>query len=270
MSLIDIFSTIVNVDFGGVMATAQDGAEALKDFSKSMGDASDALKDFAKSGMVTDEAKNTFLGMPIFEKDFYKLLFRFSLNLVVVLIIGRYLYYPVAKRKDYLFTYLMISVITFFICFALKKFDLELGAAMGLFAIFGIIRYRTNPIPIKEMTYLFVIIGVSVINALANKKMSYAELMFANAIIIAILIGLEKVWLLKHEARKNIVFEKIELIKPENYELLKADIEDRTGLKINRVEVGKIDFLRDVANVRIYYYEDEQLTPQLDNHETQD
>ena len=102
-----------------------------------------------------------FLGIPLFDDDFIKLTFRFLLNLVFTSIIIRFLYYRVSRRKDYLFTYYMISIIVFFLCFTLKKYELDLGMALGLFAIFGIIRYRTNPIPIKEMTYLFVVIGVS-------------------------------------------------------------------------------------------------------------
>ncbi len=205
------------------------------------------------------------LGVAFYDDDFLKLLMRFSINIVFVGLIVRALYYPVAKRKDYLFTYLMISVITFFICFALKKFDLGTGMALALFAIFGIIRYRTDPIPIKEMTYLFIVIGVSVINALANKKMSYTELLFANFAVIGVTYGLEKVWLMKHEAYKSIVYEKIDLIKPEHYKELKGDLEKRTGLKINRVEVGKIDFLRDVANLKIYYFEEDQESPQFED-----
>jgi len=105
------------------------------------------------------------------------------------------------------------------------------------------------------MTYLFIVIGISVINALANKKVSYAELTFTNLALLGVTYALEKVFLLRHETRKNIDYEKIELIKPEKSKELLADLENRTGLKINRIEVGKIDFLRDMARVRIYYYE---------------
>ena len=135
---------------------------------------------------------------------------------------------------------------------------LELGFALGLFAIFGIIRYRTDPIPIKEMTYLFIVIGISVMNALANKKISYSELIFANLIFIAFTYILEKIWLLKHETRKTIVYEKIEFITPDKKDELLADLKLRTGLNITRVEVRNIDFLRDTASVRIFYFEDEE------------
>lgn len=188
-------------------------------------------------------------------EDFIELLMRFTLNTVVVIILVRYLYYKITNRKDYLFTYFLISTIVFLLCFMLENVSLELGFALGLFAIFGIIRYRTRQIEIKEMTYLFLVIGVSVINALANKKVSYTELLFTNLTLIVLTYLLERVFFLKHETRKTIDYEKIELVKPENYELMLQDLEERTGLVINRAEVGRIDFLRDAARVRIFYYE---------------
>jgi hypothetical protein len=187
--------------------------------------------------------------------DILELILRFAFNFFVVLILVRVLYYPIAKRKDYLFTYILIGTAVFLLCFLLENVKLQLGLALGLFAIFGIIRYRTNAIPIKEMTYLFIVIGISVINALANKKVSYAELIFTNLAVIAVTFGLERLWLLKHESRKTITYEKINLIKPENYQLLLEDLEERTGLKINRIEVGRVNFVRDVARVTIYYFE---------------
>jgi hypothetical protein len=192
------------------------------------------------------------------KKDFIELLVRSAFNLLIVGYIVRYLYYPATKNKDYLFTYLLISVTVFFLCFLLENVKLELGFALGLFAIFGIIRYRTDPIPIKEMTYLFIVIGISVMNALVNKKISHAEVLFTNVMFIAITYSLEKIWLLKHESRKNIIFEKIELILPERKEELLADLKERTGLNITRVEIRNVDFLRDTANLRIFYFEDEQ------------
>ena len=176
-------------------------------------------------------------------------------NLTVITIIVRYIYYPITKNKDYLFTYFLISLTVFLLCILLDNVKLQLGFALGLFAIFGIIRYRTDPIPIKEMTYLFLVIGISVVNALSNKKITHAELLFANSIIIFVAYGLERLWLLKHETRKNITYEKIELIVPEKREELLEDLRKRTGIDIIRVEVRRIDFLRDTANIRIFYYE---------------
>lgn len=195
-----------------------------------------------------------FLDIPLFDNDFFKMMFRFTLNFIFLTIIIRFIYYPDSKRKDYVFTYYLISIIVFFLCFTLKKYEMDIGMALGLFAIFGIIRYRTNPVDIKEMTYLFVVIGVSIINSLANKKMSYAEILSANAIIVFVLLFIEKYWSLKQVVSKSIVYENIENIKPENYNLLKEDLENRTGLTINSVNVGSVDFLRDIATITIFYY----------------
>tara|TARA_R110001583_G_scaffold160872_1_gene312777 strand:+ start:52505 stop:53107 length:603 start_codon:yes stop_codon:yes gene_type:complete len=195
-----------------------------------------------------------FLEIPLFDDDFFKMMFRFVINFTFLTLIIRFIYYPFSKRKDYVFTYYLISVIVFFLCFTLKKYELDIGMALGLFAIFGIIRYRTDAIPIKEMTYLFVVIGVSVINSLANKKMSYAEIFGANTVIILVLVLIERYWALKQEESKSIVYENIENIKPENYEILKSDLEKRTGLEINNVTIGDIDFLRDIAKVTIFYF----------------
>ena len=208
--------------------------------------------------LILLEGGMEFLGTPLWDsEDFLKLLIKGSFNLGIVILIVRYIYYPVTKNKDYLFTYLLISLTVFLLCILLDSVKLQLGFALGLFAIFGIIRYRTDPIPIKEMTYLFLVIGISVVNALANKKISYAELVFANLLIVFVTYGMEKIWLLRHESRKNIIYEKIELIKPERREELIKDLKERTGIDIIRVEIRRIDFLRDVANVRIFYYEED-------------
>lgn len=196
--------------------------------------------------------------------DFLELAIKFAFNLIVIIVLVRFLYYSVTNRKDYLFTYLMISVTVFLLCFLLESVKLQLGFALGLFAIFGIIRYRTNPIPPREMTYLFMVIGISVINALANKKISYAELLFTNIAIVTIVWLFEKVFFLKHLSVKNVVYENIDLIKPSKYEELKADLEERTGLIIKKLEVGRINFLRDSARVKIYYYEKDNTINQAD------
>lgn len=197
-------------------------------------------------------------GSPLFDaQDFYELVFRFLINFSVAFVIIRMIYYPISQRKDYLFTYIMFNVLIFFVSFLMSSVKLQLGFAFGLFAVFGILRYRTEALPIKEMTYLFIVITVAVINALANKKISIAEILFTNLFIIGLTYGLERVWLLRHESRKGIIYEKIEMIRPENHEALMADLKERTGLQITRFEIGRVDFLRDVANIRIFYYEDQ-------------
>ena len=199
-----------------------------------------------------------FLGTEWMSNDFYKLLFRFSMNMVFLTIVIRFIYYKKTKMQDYMFTYYMISTICFMICFALKKLDIDTGMGLGLFAIFGIIRYRTITVRIKEMTYIFICIGLSVVNALAGKQVSYAELLFINMGTVAVVYGLEFIWLRKAETSKVIDYEKIDLIKPEKHDELVADLEERTGLKITRLQIGKIDFLRDVARIKIYFTQDAQ------------
>lgn len=211
--------------------------------------------------------KIQLLGVEIIDfNNFIELILRFLLNFGVIMLLVRWLYYGITRRKDYLFTYILISSIVFLLCYLLENVKLQLGFALGLFAIFGIIRYRTSQIPIKEMTYLFLVIGVSVINALTNKKVGLAELLFTNAAIVFITYGLEKLWLLRHESAKMINYENIELIKPENRAKLLEDLQKRTGISvINRVEIGRIDFLRDTCRLIIYYYEDNNSINQADD-----
>ncbi|WP_341227580.1 DUF4956 domain-containing protein [uncultured Arcticibacterium sp.] len=194
-----------------------------------------------------------FLEIPLFDDDFFKMMFRFTINISFLSIIIRGLYFKSSERKDYLFTYYMIAIIVFFLCFTLKKYELDIGMALGLFAIFGIIRYRTDAIPIKEMTYLFVVIGVSVINSLANQKMSYAEIMAGNILIVGAIYIMERLWRVNNEESKTILYEKIENVKPENHQLLKTDLENRTGLLINKIQIDAIDFLKDTAEITILF-----------------
>lgn len=185
--------------------------------------------------------------------DFLELLVRFTFNFLVSLVLIRYLYYKHTKREEYVFSFLLLSTTIFLLIFLLGSVKLQLGFALGLFAIFGIIRYRTNPIPIKEMTYLFSVIGIAVVNAMANKKVSYAELILTNLLILAVVYAFERLWLTKQLARKKITYEKIDLIKLDKRVELKADLELRTGLEIVKVEVGSINFLNDTAKILIYY-----------------
>ena len=133
---------------------------------------------------------------------------------------------------------------------------MEMGFALGLFAVFGILRYRTEAIPIRQMTYLFIVIGISMINALSNKSVSIFEVLFTNGLITLITYLIDRLWFQTIEEKKNIVYEKIELIKPENTQELIEDLKERTGLPIHEVKVEKIDFLRDTAAVTIYYNRD--------------
>jgi hypothetical protein len=192
----------------------------------------------------------------VYWEDFIDLIIRTVFNLLVVIYLVRILYYRKTPRKDYLFSFILVSQIVFFMLFNLENININIGVALGLFAIFGIIRYRTLPIPIREMTYLFLVVGISAINGLANRKVSYAELLFTNLAVMTMAYLLEKVYLMKIESKKEIIYENIELLRPEKKSELIRDLESRTGLKITRVDIGRIDYLRDVARIFIYYYEE--------------
>lgn len=197
-----------------------------------------------------------FFGSPLFEwHDFLAMMLRFGFNTLMVWLMVRCLYYPKSRRRDYYFTFMMISISVFFLIYLLGGLKLKIGFALGLFAIFGIIRYRTETMPVREMTYLFCIIAMSVINALAVTT-SYASLIVTNAIFIAATWFFESYVLLKHISTKLIQYDRIELITPQCRDELMADLTKRTGLRIVKVEIGSIDFLRDMAIVKIYYESD--------------
>ncbi len=185
--------------------------------------------------------------------DFTELLIRFLFNTLLIFTVVHFIYAKNSKRKDFYFSYLSIGVIVFLLSFLLNNVKLELGFALGLFAIFGIIRYRTDAIPIKEMTYLFIVIGISVINALANKKVSYTELIVTNAAIVMGLWFLEKRLMLKQEGSIRLIYEKIENIHANRSDILLEDLKQRTGIKIKRYDIQKIDFLKDVAEIILYF-----------------
>jgi hypothetical protein len=208
------------------------------------------------TGMVLPDGTAVTTGSELFSfTGLPELLLRFGINLVVIILLVRWLYYTATRRKDYLFTYILISSVVFLLCYLLESVSLQIGFALGLFAIFGIIRYRTNPMPIKEMTYLFLVIGVSVINALTAGT-SLFEILFANIAVVLITFGLEKVWLLRHTSSKVIIYEKINLIVPEKYDEMIADLQQRTGIReIKKVEIGAINFLKDTCRMIIYYEE---------------
>ena len=193
-------------------------------------------------------------GIAFFDlEDFSKLLFKFGINFIFLIIIVRLIYYRIKDDKDYVFTFIMFNILTFFICFLLRKVPMQMGFALGLFAVFGILRYRTEAIPIRQMTYLFIVIGISMINALSNKSISIFELIFTNSFITLITYLIDRVWFQSIEESKNILYEKIDLIKPENQEDLIQDLKERTGLPIHSVKIVKIDFLRDTASITIFY-----------------
>lgn len=181
-----------------------------------------------------------------------ELVIRFLLNTAVIAFIVRVFYYPKSKRRDYFVTFILISISVFLLIFLMGGVKLKVGFALGLFAIFGIIRYRTESVPIREMTYLFLIIAVSAINGLAT-SISYVELLATNLLFIISIWAMESNRWVKHVASKLVMYDNINLITPEKESELVEDLKKRTGLDIIRVEVGAIDFSKDTAMVKIYY-----------------
>ncbi len=192
------------------------------------------------------------LNLPNMTALFAKLTF----DLIVIYIIAKQIYFRIHQNRTYLFTMVTFNIIIFLVCYLLNHLTLGLGFSFGIFAIFSILRYRTLSLPIKEMTYLFISISIAIINALSNSTISYTELVFTNAAIIGLTYILEKSWV-RNEQVKHIIYEKINLIKPQLRNELLEDLRLRTGLDITRCEIGRIDFLKDVAEVRIYFASDD-------------
>jgi hypothetical protein len=177
----------------------------------------------------------------------------FGFNLVVVFVIVRLIYYPQRRDKDYVFTFFAFNTIIFFVLNLLNDVTLGIEVGFGLFAIFSVLRYRTDTIPIREMTYLFVIIALPVINSILLDERSYAELAVANMATLGVIYVLEQEWGFQYETRKAITYERIDMIRPENWPQLLEDLQERTGLTIKRIEIGRLNFLRDTAEISIYY-----------------
>ncbi|MCC6577467.1 MAG: DUF4956 domain-containing protein [Flavobacteriales bacterium] len=197
-------------------------------------------------------------GMRVFHEDMWELLFKFALDAAVLFILIRLIYYPIHRKRDYLFTYFLFNILIFFLCVLLNNVKLSIGFAFGLFAIFGILRYRTEQISIKDMTYLFAVISLAVINALVSKKISLSELLFTDGMILLVTYALEHLWLTRHEAMRLLLYDRVDLIRPDRRQELYDDIKERMGIHVSRVEVGRTDLLRDVAELRVFYYDDEQ------------
>lgn len=197
------------------------------------------------------------LGVPIFDgPSLWTFLIRFGFNLLVCWIITHFLYYKKSHRRDYYFTYMVFSSTIFLILYQLQNLQMEMTLALGLFAIFSMIRYRTEQLPIREMTYLFVLIGISIING-SGLTSSYTAFVVTNILVILLIWLLESLGFSKRQATKIITYEKIALIKPKCREELLADLKARTGLDIVKVQVGSINFLKDTAFLKVTYIPDD-------------
>lgn len=187
--------------------------------------------------------------------DFLNLVLSFGFNFLIAFIIVRFIYYPLKHNKNYVFTFLAANTVIFFMLSLLSSVELSIGVGFGLFAIFSVLRYRTNPMPTREMTYLFVIIALPVMNSFLLTDAYLLELAVANTAMVAVLYVLERGWGFHYDTSKRITYERIDLIRPENRQHLIDDLKQRTGLSITRVDVGRINFLRDTAELKIYYDE---------------
>lgn len=183
------------------------------------------------------------------------LVIRFIFNFLIVGTIVKFIYLPNSKKPEYVFPYLLISTSIFLLIFMLGAVKMKIGIALGLFAIFGIIRYRTNPVPIKQMTYLFTFIALSVINGMVSNKISYAEIVVTNFIVLIIVAFIEKYLLVNKVLTKNVKFERIDIISSEHRIELKLLLEKRMGISIKDMEIGDVDYLNDTTKIKLYYYE---------------
>lgn len=201
--------------------------------------------------LPVDEVEKSF---QLFDKLSIKFFQRLAVDLIAVFVLIRFIYFPIYRSRENVFTFFIFNIIIFFITYFLNKVEMSMGAAFGLFAVFAMLRYRTEDISIKDMTYMFLCIAMGLINSVT--KGSWDDLALLSLIIIAITYLLESNLLMKKEVSRIVMYENIELIKPEKRAELIADLEKRLGIKVNHVSIGRIDFLRDAAQVHVFYYED--------------
>lgn len=191
--------------------------------------------------------------------DIYAFTNRAIIDFISIVILVGLIYYPKHKNKDFIFNFVLFNVVNFMICSLLGAVKIKIGFAFGLFAMFSIIRYRTIAISIKDMGYFFVCVALGMINSLASTDDGYWVLIICNLVILALTFVLERLDFLTNENSKDIIYDRIELIKPHlNTELL-ADLSERTGLSVHKVDIISIDYLKDVASIKAYYYSKDSL-----------
>ena len=194
-----------------------------------------------------------------FESLFSNIFIRFSFNLLVAFVIIKLIYHRDYKGNDFVFTYFMFNTLIFFFAYILGSLDINMAFGFGLFAVFAILRYRTDPIPIKEMTYLFIVITIGVINALSGNQVVFIELLFANVTIVLLTFLLERHWVNNLPdnglSSKTVVYNNMEMIKPENHQALIDELAQKTGLSIVSCKIGRLNFVENQVNVKLYYKE---------------
>jgi hypothetical protein len=209
---------------------------------------------------VAADAETITTGWDAMLKMTGKIGYRLLIDLVTMFILVRLIYFPIYKHREFFFMYVIFNLIIFMISFLLNKVDLSMGAAFGLFAVFSMLRYRTESISIKDMTYLFLCIAIGLLTAVTKIKgapdnYEYVFLIFLNGAILLLTWLLESSRFMKKEMSKFIIYENIDLIQSQKKEDLIADIRHRTGIPVHRISIQKINFLKDSAIIKIYYYE---------------
>ena len=182
-----------------------------------------------------------------------EMLVRFTFNLIVAYVIIKLIYHRDHKGNDFVFTYFMFNSLIFFFAYILGNLDVNIAFGFGLFAVFAILRYRTDPIPIKEMTYLFIVITIGVINALSANNVAFSEVLFANAAIVILTYLLERYWVNNLLKSKAIVYGDLDKISPEKNQELIDELSEKTGLSLLRAKVGRVNFKSNRVNIRVYY-----------------
>ena len=193
------------------------------------------------------------MNIELWDKLGDKFFIRLLIDVVAIAILIRFVYYPIYKKKDFFFTFFLFNIVIFILTYLMNKVEMTIGAAFGLFAVFSLLRYRTENISEKDMTYLFIVIALGLMTS--TIKGTHFETITINVIVIAFAYVLDGNLLIKNEHTQVIRYENIENIKPDNYEMLLTDLRTRTGLNIHQASIQEIDFLRDSAMVRVYYYE---------------
>jgi hypothetical protein len=185
--------------------------------------------------------------------EFYELLMQFGINLAFLLILSRSLYFKWNRKPEHMFAQLITGVIVFLICALLRWVQIGLGLVLGLFAIFAIIRFRTVNVPVKEMVYLFMVVGISAVNALLPMSHCLQWIIFTNIMLLVLTLIMEKAFFSRSLSHRNITFNKTDLLKPSNHQLLLQELKDITELNIIRFEIGKVDYTKKHAQIRIYF-----------------
>ena len=175
------------------------------------------------------------------------------LNLAIALFVVRFIYFPVTQDKQYVLTFITFSTITYFVLGLLTSIELGIGVGFGLFAIFSVLRYRTDEMPAREMTYLFVFIALPIMNSVLMEDGEVVKLLLSNGLVIAVLYYLERGWGFTFRLSQRVIYDRIELVTPARREELLADLKHRTGLDIRAIEVRRIDLLRDIAEITVTY-----------------